>query len=371
MATRSPAVSPVSGGPTARPDRPLPAADWLPAGGHVCVVLLTGLGDVIHGLPIVNAIRRARPDVRITWVVEPMPAAMLEGHASIDRVVVFHKQRGIAGLLDLRRQLARDAFDLAINFNIYFKSVFPTVFASARTRLGFNRARTRDGVWLFSNRRLPPRPRSHTQDMFLEFLDRLGIAPGPLEWRLTRTPEEEAARRRFMDRFDRPIAAVVPASANPRKDWPAARYIELANRLDRELGLQVVLIGGPGRVETAAARAIVEGAAVTVENELGDGVRRLLWLTAAARLVIAPDTGPIHIARALDVPVVGLYGHTNPWRVGPYRAFEDLWVDRYNEPGEAPDPSRAEPRYGRMERIEVDDVLTKASLALTRNQGPP
>ena len=371
MASRNPAVSPAAGTPVAAPDAPLPAADWIPANGHVCIVLLTGLGDVVHGLPVVNALRRARPDVRVTWVVEPMPAAILEGHPAIDRIVVFHKKRGLAGLLDLRRRLGAEPFDLAINFNIYFKSVFPTVFAGARTRLGFDRARTRDGVWLFSNERLPPRPRSHTQDMFLEFLDRLGITADPLEWRIGLRPEEREARRRFAARFDRPVAALVPASANPRKDWPADRYIALAERLDRELGLQVVLIGGPGRIETAAARAIVEGARVDVANELGDGVRRLLWLTAASRLVIAPDTGPVHIARALGVPVVGLYGHTNPWRVGPYRACEDLWIDRYNDPGDAPDPSRAEPRYGRMERITVDDVLTKASLALSRDQGRP
>ncbi len=371
MATRSPATSPATGGPAVRPDQPQPATALIPVGGHVCIVLLTGLGDVVHGLPVVNALRRARPDVRITWVVEPMPAPILEGHSSIDRVVVFHKRSGLAGLLDLRRQLARDAFDLAINFNIYFKSVFPTVFAGARTRLGFDRARTRDGVWLFSNRRLGVRPRAHTQDMFIEFLDRLGIPHDRLEWRLELTPAEREAQQRFMARFDRPIAALVPASANPRKDWPAARYIELADRLDRELGMQVVLVGGPGARETAVAREIVDGSQAAVENALGDGVRRLLWLTGAARVVIAPDTGPVHIARAMDVPVVGLYGHTNPWRVGPYRAYERFWVDRYNEPGDAPDPSRAEPRYGRMERITVDDVLQKVSLALSPNPGPP
>jgi heptosyltransferase I len=357
--------------PAARSDRPRPAAAWLPANGHVCVVLLTGLGDVIHGLPVVNALRRARPDVRITWVVEPMPAPVLERHPAIDRVVVFHKARGLAGLLDLRRQLARESFDVALNFNIYFKSVFPTVFARARTRIGFDRARTRDGVWLFSNRPLPPRPRAHTQDMFIEFLDRLGVPAEPLEWRLELTPRELEEQRRFASRFDRPIAAVVPASANPRKDWPAARYIELADRLDRELGMQVVLVGGPGGRETAVAREIVQGAHVAVENALGDSVRRLLWLAGTARVLIAPDTGPVHIARALDIPVVGLYGHTNPWRVGPYRAFEELWIDRYNEPGDPPDPGRAEPRYGRMERITVDDVMQKISLALSTRRGSP
>jgi heptosyltransferase I len=96
---------------------------------------------------------------------------------------------------------------------------------------------------------------------------------------------------------------------------------------------------------------------------LGDSIRRLTWLIDGCRLVIAPDTGPVHIARALEVPVIGLYGHTNPWRVGPYRKYEDLWIDRYNEPGDAPDPSLFDPKHGRMELIEVSDVLEKVACA--------
>jgi heptosyltransferase I len=66
------------------------------------------------------------------------------------------------------------------------------------------------------------------------------------------------------------------------------------------------------------------------------------------------------------VPVIGLYGHTNPWRVGPYRKFEDLWVDHYTEPGAEPDPSHADARYGRMERITVDEVLERVERAVRR-----
>lgn len=357
--------------PVIRPAGSPPAAAWLPANGHVCIVLLTGLGDVIHGLPVVNALKRARPDVRITWVVEPMPAPVLTPHPAVDRVIVFHKQGGLAGLFDLHRQIRRERFDLVLNFNIYFKSLFPTLLAGAKRRIGFDRARSRDGVWLFHDHRVPPRPRAHTQDMFLEFLELLGIPVRPLEWKLALTPAEREERDRFVARFGRPIAALVPASANPKKDWPTDRYVELAERLDREHGLQVVLAGGPGARENAVARAIVERARAPVENALGNGVRRLLWLTAAARVVIAPDTGPVHIARALGVPVVGLYGHTNPWRVGPYRAFTDLWVDAYNEPGAPPDPAAATPKLGRMETIEVSHVMEKVDRALSHPSSFP
>ena len=80
-------------------------------------------------------------------------------------------------------------------------------------------------------------------------------------------------------------------------------------------------------------------------------------------MVIAPDTGPVHIARALEVPVIGLYGHTNPWRVGPWRKYEDLWVDAYTDPGEAPDPSNFTPKLERMERITAAEVLERVERA--------
>jgi heptosyltransferase I len=329
-------------------------------------VLLTGLGDVVHGLPIACAIRRAWPASRITWVVESMPAGLIEHHPAIDRVVVFHKQEGFAGVLDLRRQLRGEHPDVSLNLNVYFKSVLPVLLSRAPRRIGFDRGRARDGVWLTANEHLPVRPRAHTLDMFLEFLDVLGVAAQPLEWRLEPTPLERAEQAAFFGPLDRPAVAIVTASANPKKDWPVDRYVGLTERLHGELGLRPILIGGPGSRENEAARTIVQQSRAPVIDARGDGVRRLIWLIGGSRLTIAPDTGPVHISRALRVPVVGLFGHTNPWRVGPYRMFEDLWIDRYTDAGESPDPSRFDPRHGRMEQITIDDVMAKVVLALSR-----
>ncbi len=88
-------------------------------------------------------------------------------------------------------------------------------------------------------------------------------------------------------------------------------------------------------------------------------------------LALAPDTGPLHIARALGVPVVGLFGHTNPWRVGPYRAYEELWVDAYTPPGGAPDPSAFDPPPDdRMAAITVADVVERVGRAVARSRAP-
>ena len=327
---------------------------------RICIVLLTGLGDVVHGLPVVNALKRAWPESHITWVVEPMPSGILRPHPSVDDVIVFHKEAGWDGVRRLRRELRGKRFDVVLNFNIYFKSIWPTFLASGRRKIGFDRGRARDGVWLFANEHLPPGPRRHTQDMFLEFLDVLKISAEPLQWLIPLTETEKLEQEQFFQSLtDRPIVGVVGASANQNKDWPAQHYPELVDALTSDFNAHVVLLGGPGEREQGIARFIMDNAQHKPVWALGDSIRRLTWLIEGSNLIIAPDTGPVHIARALEVPVIGLYGHTNPWRVGPYRKYEDLWIDRYNDPGEPPDASKFDPKLGRMESIRVADVLEK------------
>jgi len=330
---------------------------------HLCIVLLTGLGDVVHGLPIVNSIKQKYPDAHVTWVVEPMPSGILRPHPSVDDVVVFHKRNGLAGVRQLHRDLKDRSFDITLNLNIYFKSIWPLVFAKTRRRIGFERGRSRDGVWLFANEHLPARARQHTQDMFFEFLELLEI-PRQLQWLIPITESERLDQEAFFQQLrDRPVIGVVVASANRNKDWPPERYPKLVDALVQKYGAHVVLLGGPGEREQAVARAITERAQNMPVWGLGDSIRRLLWLIDGCNLIIAPDTGPVHIARALEVPVIGLYGHTNPWRVGPYQKYQELWIDKYTDG--PPDASNFTPKAGRMELITVDEVLDKVSCVLS------
>lgn len=339
---------------------------------RVCIVLLTGLGDVVMGLPIANALKAANPAVHVTWVVEPMPAPILEAQPAIDEIVVYRKAQGWRGVRALWRQMAPRRFDLTLNLNVYFKSVWPTLFSRAPRRLGFGRERARDGVWLAATERLRAGPRRHTLDMFLEFLDPLGARPAAPEWRLGFTAAERQAQERFFAPLrERPVVALVPASAIAAKDWLPERYAEVADALEHDFGYRTLLVGGPGEREQRLAREIAERSRARPVWAMGEGIRRLAWTLGGSDLVISPDTGPVHLARALEVPVIGLYGHTNPWRVGPYRQYEDLWIDRYTDPGQAPDPSSFEPHRGRMQQITARDVLEKVELARARYLAPP
>lgn len=333
---------------------------------HLCVVLLTGLGDVVNGLPAVNAIRDGCRGLRITWIAEPMPASMLEGHPSIDKVVVYHRSEGLGGIRRLRKDLrAEPAIDATINMNIYFKSVWPTLLSRAPRRIGFDRDRSFDGVWLTANEHLPPAPRAHTADMLLEFASYLGADVSRPEYRIHLSDDELAAQEKFYARFaGAPVVTIVPASSSHKKDWVAQRWAEVADALSGDFGFRVVITGGPGDRDNRMAREIEHAAREPVTVALTGSVRWMSSILARAALVIAPDTGPLHVARALDVPVIGIYGHTNPWRVGPWRAFSDLWVDHYTQG--APDPAERTPRWKVMPTITASEVLEKVEIAVQR-----
>jgi len=333
----------------------------------VAIVMLSALGDAVHVLPVANALRRAWPGVRITWIIQPVAHALVRGHEAIDEFIVFRRRRGAGALrsyADLRAAFRGRRFDLLLALQVYFKAGLITALAPAGVKLGFDRARARDLNWLFTDRRIPARPLGHVQDAYFEFLEALGVDPEPIAWNIRLSDAEQEAQRAFFAALDRPACAFVVATSKPAKNWMPERYARVMDAVQQDFGMRAVLVGGPSAVERAAAERI---RALTREppiDALGDDVRRLVWLLHGSRLVVSPDTGPLHLARALEVPVVGLYGCTNPRRYGPYRRYRDLIVDGYARyPGEdyAADAGY---REDGMARISVEMVLEKIGVGI-------
>jgi heptosyltransferase I len=337
--------------------------------GSVLIVMLSALGDAVHVLPVVNALRRAWPDTRISWIIQPVPHALVRGHPAVDEYFVFKRRKGAdawRSYAELRDAFNGRSFDLLIALQVYFKAGLITALAPARMKLGFDRARARDMNWLFTTHRIPPRPVGHVQDQYLEFLEYLGVNPEPVTWRLELSPEELTAQRTFLAPFDKPVCAIVVAGSKPQKNWLPERYARVLESVEHDFGMQPVLVGGPSLLEREAAARIQVAARAHIIHALGDDVRRLVWLLAGSRLVISPDTGPLHIARALDVPVIGLYGWTNPKRYGPYRKYTDLIVDGYALHPDEEYSASMEHRAGGMERVTVAGVIEKIGVALDR-----
>ena len=341
------------------------AAARLARADRVCIVLLSGIGDVIHGLPVAVALKRDRPSRRVVWVAQPAPAQVLEHHSAVDEIVVFELGAGFGALRRLWAAFQGRPCEVTLNMQRYAKTLLPTYLSGASVRVGLAPSRTRDGVRLINTVHTPEGPWRHTQDLFLEFLDQVGVErPDPLEWGIAFSDEEQREAADFFAHLGGgPVVGLALATANPKKDWLPDRYAALADILEEELGYAVLLLGGPGDSDQKAARIVTDQGRGSPVWGLSDSVRRLIWSIRGCDLVISPDTGALHIAHALGVPVVGLFGHTNPWRLGPYERFHDLIVDRYSNPSETPDPSRYEPRHERMERITVADVLERVRVA--------
>ncbi len=332
----------------------------------VAIIMLSAIGDTIHVLPVLNALKRAAPAVKIAWVIQPLAHRLVHNHPAVDDFIVFRRRRGIGVVrefLTAAKELRQRRFDLAIDLQVYLKAGLLTAVAPAPVKLGFDRARARDLNWLFTTERITAHEPQHVQDQYFEFLDHLGIHEHPAEWGLVITEEERAAQQRFFEGLDRPACAVVVGTSTHKKNWPVERYARLLEVIESDFGYRVVLVGGPSRVELDAAAEVMRLTRASLLNELGDDLRRLMYLLDGSAVVISPDTGPLHIARALEVPVVGLYGYTNPKRTGPYGRYRDLVVDGYARyPGEDY-PVSMERRAGGMSRITVDMVLQKFGLA--------
>lgn len=332
---------------------------------RAAIVLMSAVGSTVQGMPVLASLRRAWPRTHLTWVLQPGPAALMAGRPDVDRLLLFHRELGAAAYPRFRREVAGEAFDLVICLQPNFKGGAVTRLLPAPARLGYDRRRARDFSWVATNRRIPPRPVAHVQDELFEFLDHLGV-PRRLEWDFHFTEEERVARARWRDTLSpsRPVLAVVPRSSNPRRNWTLEGLARVIDVAAGDLGLRPVLLGGDSEDELRDGRRLHELCALPPRQALGGTLRQLAGRLAASDVVLAPDTGPLHMAVALGTPTIGLYGHTDPRRSGPYARFLDLLVDRYGGEG-ARRPSRRT-RPGRMARIRVEEVVRRLERATGR-----
>jgi heptosyltransferase I len=340
---------------------------------EICIVMLSAIGDAVHVLPVANALKRTWPDCRITWVIQPVPHDLVRGHPAVDDFVVFTRRRGWSAwrsFAEARAALRGRRFDLLLGLQVYLKAGVVTAMADAGVKLGFDRARARDAQWLFTDRRIPAHEPQHVQDQYLEFLDFLGVDPLPVTWGLELDAAERRAQVEFFGSLDRPACAVVVGTSKPEKNWTIDGYARVLETVEATHGLQPVIVGGPSDTERRIAQEVMRRSGARIVNALGDDVRKLLWLLEGSALLLSPDTGPLHIARAVGTPVVGLYGYTNPKRTGPYRAFDDLVVDGYAAYEGEDYPVSARYRDG-MQRVTVERVLEKVARAVKCDIIPP
>jgi len=329
----------------------------LPERPRICMVMMSAIGDVVHALPVITAIKRHRPHARITWILQAPGAALVNGHKDVDEILIFDRMAGWRGFWNLRKQLKTRPFDVVLDLQCYLKASIITAMCRSPIKLGLDRARAKELNWLFTNTKIPAKPLNHVQAHFLEFLDAMQIPSQPLQWNIGPWPQERAWQMQFFANMSTPRVAIVAGTSNPLKDWLPERMCELIDALAAQ-GLRTILVGGNSARENALGKMLAQRCAHPPVNALGSGLRNLVCILDGCDLVISPDTGPLHLAVALGKPVIGLYGYNSPTRVGPFRNDPKLLVDAYHNAGEAAQMTFAH-RQGRMQHITVQNVLDR------------
>jgi heptosyltransferase I len=334
---------------------------------RIGIVMLSAIGDSVHVLPVINAIKREYPMAWITWVMEPATASLHRGHPSIDEIVEVDPHQGPSALAAYRwGWRGKPPFDLLLDLQVALKGGLVTALTPATVKLGFDRARARDLNWLFTSAKIPPGPRAHVQDQYFEFLTALKIPAEPLAWQIGPRGDERSWQQSFFAGIERRVAALVIGAGDPDREWLPERWAAVADALSSTYDIEPVLVGGSSTRELDAAHRIQMLARYPVRNALGMGLRRLVSILDGAAVVVSLDTGPLHIAVALDRPVISLMANADPKRTGPYRKYQDLVIDKFREPGDG-DAIIWQRRPGRMARITVDDVLSRVDRLFHRD----
>ena len=305
---------------------------------RILLVRLSAIGDCLHAAPVAAALRRANPDAFIGWAIQEPAATLLRDCPGVDRFHVYPRRaRGIAARLKtfgrFRRELRSCRYDAAIDVQGLTKSGLVAWLSGARQRVGFRGGSamgSRELNSLFLNRRFAVDPAvTHVVDRNLALAGASGLAETsePIaEWRLPDYAEPEALD--FLERHGLGAggyAVVSPGTIWRTKHWPPDHFAAAVRRLGRDRDLPVVVVWA-GEAERLAAEKIVAGAvagAVVGDNPPvllapPTDLRELATLLRHAALFLGCDSGPAHLAAALEVPTVSVFGPTDPARNGPY-----------------------------------------------------
>jgi lipopolysaccharide heptosyltransferase I len=299
---------------------------------RILIVRTSAMGDVVHALPVLTALRRHLPEARIGWVVEGAMAPLLQGHPDLDELLVVrlrhwrrHWHRSSAGgnLRELRSFLsALDGFapDAVLDLMGNHKAGVISALTLSDRRIGFARRSRREpssAIWI--NQPVIPRG-VHAVDRMLSILDALGLPPEPADFgpeKLFR--EEPAAMRELLEIPEgTPFVLLHPGAGWANKRYPPAWWGEAARQLHTATGVETWVAVAPGEEELAAGVQAAGGEAVRLVP--APDLPTLAALLRRARLMLGGDSGPTHLAQALGTPVLMVMGPTDPERHGPYGA---------------------------------------------------
>jgi len=333
---------------------------------HVCLLRLSAIGDACHAVAALRAFQSAWPQTKVTWIIGKLEAKLMTAILPEIEFITFDKSATLGELWRLRGALRARRFDLLLDMQLSLRASLVASLVSAPIKLGFDRARARELQWWFTNARIAPAADEHVLDSFMGFARACGIDPGPPRWDLN-LPADALEYARGIVTDERPTLLISPCSSHTARNWSAERYAAVADYAAHVHHMRVVLVGGRSAIESEMGARIAAAMRFACVNQIGkDTLPQLLGLLSQSTALLSPDSGPVHMATMVGLPVIGLYAATNPARAGPY--YSRPWcVDKYDAAAQKylgrpaaqiPWTTKIE-RSGVMDLIGVSDVTAK------------
>lgn len=289
---------------------------------HVKILLIkmSSLGDIIHALPTLYAIRTQYPNAHITWAVHEQFATILPGKPWIDEVFIVEKEKlkSFSYLRSLWKELHSRHFDITLDLQSIAKSAIVSAVSGAKKRYAY--WELREGSWLVNTALEGPHKYGHVIERYLDTARALGCKVDEINFPLPSFDEAVTSLKNTMDRkgfsIEEPYIVIAPGARWIVKEWPLTSYHQLCKSLLKK-GHRIVLIGAASDADKG--KTIMDGLTGNICNLIGcTTLPELVELIRRSTLYLSADTGPLHIANALKVPLIALFGTTSPERTGPY-----------------------------------------------------
>jgi heptosyltransferase-1 len=315
---------------------------------RILLVKPSAVGDVVHTIPLLVKLRARYPQARIDWFITPENAELVRHHPAVSNVVLFNRRnfasfgrnwRATAGPFELLRQLRRTRYELVIDIHGQFRTAAFVRATGAPVRIGFDRpikrvrtetadhqlhnvpvhgwAGAREGSWLAYTHRIPiPTLDVHAIDRYLWVGKMLGLDSAPPDLRIYLSPETETRAAQLLARHGLEIFAVLaPGTMWETKHWLPERFAE-TGRLLIKRGLGIVVVGTSRDKDRCRIVADLCPGAVDLSGQTSLG--ELAAIIKRSKVTVTNDSGSMHLAVALETPVVSIFGPTNPVHIGPY-----------------------------------------------------
>ena len=332
----------------------------------ILIIKPSAMGDIVLALPVLSALHKSFPQARISWLVRTEFAPLLEGHPYLSEVILFDRKflgkawknpKAFGSLVSLIARLRKAEFDLVLDLQGLFRTAFLGWASGCKKRFGPDFKR--EFSHFFYSESIKPPGSIHLVDCLLNIAKAAGASADSAEFVFpTNTKADDALRRLLAESSaqEGEYAVLVPGAADRDKRWPVERFAAMADRISEKSGLSIIAVGTTG--EKDLIRQIREKAHVQVKDLAGrTDISVLISLLRRARLVISNDTGPGHIAVGLGVPLVMIFGRTNPSRVAPYGRPECIAaIEPY---GRSASIDSFEEKYD-IRHVTVDQVFEKA-----------